>query len=73
MREEYIKMRNESQYDINWFYKYYLQEGGKQITLNEFYNIFTMYELDAILTMMDYRFNINKLEDKNGRFIKVIE
>lgn len=73
MREEYIKMRNSGNYDINWFYKYFLSESNKQISLSEFYHIFTMHNLDDIITMMDYRFKINRLEDKDGRFIKVID
>jgi hypothetical protein len=73
MREEYIKMRNSGNYDINWFYKYFLSESNKQISLSEFYSIFTMHNLDDIITMMDYRFKINRLEDKDGRFIKVID
>lgn len=26
MRERYIQMRNTSQFDLNWFYEYYVQE-----------------------------------------------
>jgi hypothetical protein len=73
MREEYIKMREKGNYDINWFYKYYLEQGGKPITLNDFYYVFTKCNLDEIIVMMDYRFAINKLEYTDGRLIKVIE
>ncbi len=73
MREEDIKMREKGNYDINWFYKYYLEQGGKPITLSDFYYVFTKCNLDEIIVMMDYKFAINKLEYTDGRLIKVIE
>jgi hypothetical protein len=73
MREEYIQMRQKGNYDINWFYKYYLQEGGSNISLSDFYHIFTSYDLDSILMMIDYRYGLTKLYDKNNNLMKVVE
>ena len=69
---EYIKMRNSGNYSIEWFYSYYLQNGGKQISIQEFHAIFNMGDLDQILTGIDKKFNLTSLLDKNGRFIKII-
>ena len=69
---EYIKMRNSGNYSIEWFYSYYLQNGGKQISLQEFHAIFNMGDLNQILTEIDKKFNLTSLLDKNGKFIKII-
>lgn len=70
MKEQYIKMRNKNQFDINWFYSYYLEKGGKA----EF-NVFMMlFKLDnQILANIDREYGLNVLEDKDGNFIKVVE
>lgn len=39
-KEEYIKMRNEKRYDLNFFYNYYLSEGGKLTDPNQFTEAF---------------------------------
>ena len=69
---DYIKMRNSGNYSIEWFYSYYLQNGGKQISLQEFHAIFNMGDLNQILTEIDKKFNLTSLLDKNGKFIKII-
>ena len=69
---DYIKMRNSGNYSIEWFYSYYLQNGGKQISIQEFHAIFNMGDLDQILTEIDKKFNLTSLLDKNGKFIKII-
>ena len=69
---DYIKMRNSGNYSIEWFYSYYLQNGGKQISLQEFHAIFNMGDLNQILTQIDKKFNLTSLLDKNGKFIKII-
>lgn len=35
-KKEYIKMRNEGKYDINFFYKYYISQGGKMTDPQQF-------------------------------------
>ena len=69
---DYIKMRNSGNYSIEWFYSYYLQNGGKQISIQEFHAIFNMGDLNQILTQIDKKFNLTSLLDKNGKFIKII-
>lgn len=68
---DYIKMRNSGNYSIEWFYSYYLQNGGKQISLQEFHAIFNMGDLNQILTVIDKKFNLTSLLDKNNKLIKI--
>ena len=50
MKEQYIKMRNKNQFDINWFYSYYLEKGGKA----EFNAFMMLFKLDnQILANID--------------------
>ena len=70
MKQQYIQMRNKSQFDINWFYRYYIEKGGK-VDFNTFAMIFNLD--DVVLRNIDTEFNLTILQDKEGRFIKVVE
>jgi hypothetical protein len=69
--KEYIKMRQSGQYRVEWFYEYYLKNGGKPVSLQEFHAIFSMGDLNQILVDMDKKFNLTSIMDKNGKFIKI--
>jgi len=71
--EEYIKMRNSGRYDINWFYKHYLDNARKHIDINTFSMIFNSVDLNNILQHIDRKFKLNVITDSNGNFIKVVE
>lgn len=71
--EEYIKMRNSGRYDINWFYKYYLENSKDNIDIHTFSAIFNMVDLSSILEHIDRKFKLNVIVDRNGNFIKVVE
>ena len=69
MKEQYIKMRNNSQFDINWFYSYYVDNGGSA----DFNSFMMLFKLDnQMLENIDRKYGLNVLQDKNGNFIKVI-
>jgi len=72
MRAEYIKMRNSKQYNLNWFYKYYLENSKDSIDINTFGIIFNQVPLDNILVHIDNKFELTGLYDKNNNFIKII-
>jgi len=72
MKEEYIKMRNNNKFDLNWFYKYYLENGGIGVGLYEFSSLFQMNNLQDILEYLDQKFNLTLLFTKDNQFIKVI-
>lgn len=71
--EEYIKMRNSGRYDINWFYKYYLENSKDNIDIHTFSAIFNMVDLNNILQHIDHKFKLNVITDANGNFIRVVE
>lgn len=73
MIEEYISMRNLSQYNMNWFYNYYIENGGDSIGINKFSLVFNMINLNEILESLDKKFNLMTLSDAQGRVLKVFK
>ena len=81
MKEQYIKMKNSNKWDLNWFYKYFLEKGGKAQP-QEFAMIFQQTcDLNEVIKNLDVEFGIVSLHapveagsnSKIGKFIKVIE
>lgn len=73
MKQGYVKMRNTGKYDINWFYKYFVKNGGKRIDVNLFSQLFNMIDSSEVLRFLDVKFNLTKLEDSEGNLIKIVE
>ena len=73
MKKEYIHMRNKGKYNINWFYKYFVENGGKRIDINLFSQLFSMIDSSEVLRFLDVKFNLTKLEDSEGNLIKIVE
>ena len=73
MKQEYIKMRNSGKYNINWFYRYFIENGGQKINLDVFNQVFNMGNLNDVLRNLDSKFSLNKLEDNKGNLIKIVE
>lgn len=73
-KEQYIQMRNRGKFDINWFYRYYIEKGGK-VDFNTFQHTFQLiFHIDEnVLGKLDKEFGLTTLHDKEGRFIKVVE
>lgn len=69
-KQQYIQMRNRGKFDINWFYRYYIEKGGK-LDFNTFQMVFHID--DSVLGKLDKDFGLTTLHDKEGRFIKVVE
>lgn len=65
-------MRNHQQYNIEWFYQYFISQGGN-VDFNIFNGIFSISNLNDILNYLDNKFNLTILIDKNNNFIKIIE
>jgi hypothetical protein len=65
-------MRNLKQYDLNWFYNYFIQNGGKIDSVQSFQNVFNFINLGEILEFLDHKFELHILYDKDNNFIKVI-
>lgn len=66
-------MRNKGKYNINWFYKYFVENGGKRIDINLFSQLFSMIDSSEVLRFLDVKFNLTKLEDSEGNLIKIVE
>ncbi len=73
MIDKYINMRNSSQYNMNWFYDYYIQNGGKSIGINQFSMVFNMVNLNEILEALDKKFNLVSILDAKGQTLKVFK
>lgn len=73
MIDKYIKMRNSSQYNMNWFYDYYIENGGKSIGINQFSMVFNMVNLNEILEALDKKFNLMSVSDAKGQTLKVFK
>lgn len=72
MIEQYIHMRNLKQYNLNWFYNYFIQNGGKIDSVQSFQNVFNFINLNDILNYLDHKFELTVIYDKNNNFIKVL-
>jgi hypothetical protein len=73
MKERYIEMRNKKQIDINWFYEYYIQNSKHNISIDDFYQTFMFANIEAVMEHIDKKFELTKLLDKEGQFIKIVE
>jgi hypothetical protein len=71
--EQYIEMRNQRRYNINWFYNHYIENSKHKISIQDFERIFKMSNLDSILSHLDNKFRLDVLSDKNGVVVKVFE
>jgi hypothetical protein len=73
MIDKYIKMRNSGQYQMNWFYDYYIQNGGDLMVFNKFSMAFNMVDLNQILESLDKKFNLMSILDAKGQTLKVLK
>lgn len=71
MKASYVRMRNSGNYNLDWFRKYYIDKKGA-MDINTFQMIFNYGNLDMIIEHLDKEFNLTKIEDNNGKLIKVI-
>jgi hypothetical protein len=72
MIDQYKQMRVKNQFDMNWFYNYFLSQGGKPISAMNFHMIFSMADINDVLDFLDSKFEITKLVDKNNNIIKIM-
>lgn len=71
MIEQYIQMRNSKQYNLEWFYNYFIQNGGKIDSVQSFQNVFNFINLNDVLDFLDHKFELTVIYDRNNNFIRV--
>lgn len=79
MREQYLEMRRNNHLDLRWLYAYYESKFNKEkhnpfLNPQEFSQFFMMYinsEIGAVLRHLDEVFDVQKIEDEQGRIIYI--
>ncbi len=86
-KQQYIVMRNKNRFNTEWFHKYWLDNGGRAMSLNEFEQHFfyeavlnelgdvigkTLKNIAPLLNNMDKKFNLTILLNNKGQFLKVV-
>lgn len=72
MREEYIKMRNSKTVNFQLLYTYAVDR-GMTLDPNMFMNGIQFVDVNEIIENLDREFELVRLYDKEGNFIKIIE
>jgi hypothetical protein len=71
MKEAYIKMRNSKVLDYQLLYTY-ATDKGMTLDPNKFMNGIQFVDINEIIDNLDREFELTRLYDKDGNFIKVI-
>lgn len=74
-RNQYIQMRKSNQWDLNWFYGYYVENvKGNPVDPNTFTQAFNMhFQFNAreILENLDRKLEVQKIENEHGQIIYI--
>jgi len=72
MKEAYIKMRNGKVLDYQLLYTYAVDR-GMTLDPNMFMNGIQFIDINEIIDNLDREFELTRLYDKEGNFIKIVE
>jgi hypothetical protein len=72
MKEAYIKMRNGKVLDYQLLYTY-ATDKGMTLDPNKFMNGIQFVDINEIIDNLDREFELTRLYDKDGNFIKIVE
>jgi hypothetical protein len=72
VKEQYINMRNTGNFQVEWFYNYFVDNGGSRINFVTFSRLFSSCDLNQIVEFLDKKFNLTLLFDARGNFVKVV-
>lgn len=76
-RAKYLQMRKSGQYDLAWFYQYYLDNkdtNTQSVDFQTFQQTFNMYfqmNGGVIIENMDRKVQVTKIEDTNGNLLYI--
>jgi hypothetical protein len=72
MKKAYIKMRNGKVLDYQLLYTY-ATDKGMTLDPNKFMNGIQFVDINEIIDNLDREFELTRLYDKDGNFIKIVE
>ena len=76
-RDQYIQMRRTGQYDLGWFYQYFLEHKDKNKPTPPFeifqqaFNMYFQMNGGFILDYMDKKMEVSKIEDNKGNLLYI--
>lgn len=76
-RAKYIEMRKSGQYDLAWFYQYFLENKDKNRVTPPFeifqqaFNMYFQMNGAFILDYMDKKMEVSKIENEQGQLIYI--
>ena len=76
-RERYIQMRRAGQYDLAWFYQYFLENKDKSTFTPPFevfqqsFNMYFQFNGKFILEYLDKKMDVTKIENEQGNLIYI--
>ena len=76
-REKYIQMRRTGQYDLGWFYQYFLENKEKDKStipfevFNQAFNMYFQMNGAAVLEYLDKKMDVTKIEDQQGNLLYI--
>lgn len=76
-RDRYIQMRKSGQYDLAWFYQYYLDNKGSSKdtypfeTFQQAFNMYFQFSGKFVLEYLDKKMEITKIEDQQGNILYI--
>ena len=77
MREQYIQMRRTGQYDLGWFYQYFLQNKDSNKDTPPFeifqqaFNIYFQMNGPSVLEFLDKKMDVTKIENQQGNLLYI--
>ena len=76
-RAKYIQMRKSGQYDLAWFYEYFLKHKDENTVTPPFeifqqaFNMYFQMNGRAILELLDKKMDVTKIEDQQGNLLYI--
>ena len=76
-RAKYIQMRKTGQYDLAWFYQYYLDnKKADRVTppfeiFQQAFNMYFQMNGGAVLELLDKKMAVTKIEDQLGNLLYI--
>jgi hypothetical protein len=76
-REKYIQMRKSGQYDLAWFYRYFLENKNNEKETPSFevfqqaFNMYFQMSGRDVLEYLDKKMEVIKIEDQAGNLLYI--